>query len=102
MRWRQIFTAIRLAVLDEDGRRNRREFKHLGSRVKMHKSSKQSRRHPISEKVPDREKLGYRERGNMTRKVPLSSVALASTGSISKGSSTIRITFLSLRDVSAR
>ncbi|MFZ1052963.1 MAG: hypothetical protein WAN41_19935, partial [Candidatus Sulfotelmatobacter sp.] len=42
------------------------------------------------------EGLAYRERGNTTCNFPLWSVALANTGSTSKGSSTIRITFVSL------
>ena len=46
-------------------------------------------------------RLAYRERGNTTCNFPLWSVALANTGSTSKGSSTIRITFLSLQLVSA-
>lgn len=39
-------------------------------------------------------RLAYRERGNTTCNFPLWSVALANTGSTSKGSSTIRITLL--------
>jgi len=41
------------------------------------------------------ETLAYRDRGNTTCNFPLWSVALAKTGSTSKGSSTIRITLVS-------
>ena len=56
------------------------------------------RRDHIRESAPTVQKrLAYRERGNTTCNVPPLSIALADTGSTSKGISTIRITLVSSR-----